>query len=364
MKISEIATALENFAPLNLQESYDNAGLIIGSPADEVNGAIIALDVTEEVIDEAIQQNCNLIIAHHPLIFKGIKKIGSKHPVERMVTRCIKNDLAVYAAHTNLDNVEFGVNKMICDKIGLTQTSILAPKSQLLRKLVAFCPEDHARKVREAMFAAGAGHIGNYDNCSFNSTGQGSFRALEGAKPFVGNLNSIHFEKEVRIETVFPVYRQAETLKALTLSHPYEEVAYDIYPIENEFNKVGAGMIGNLDQPVKTIDFLNNLKELFGVKCLRHTRIISEKVQSVAVCGGSGSFLTGAAIARQADIFITGDVKYHEFFDADGKILIADIGHFESEQFTTEVIKNILSEKFPTFAARISMVNTNPVFYL
>lgn len=364
MKISDIAGALESFAPLYLQESYDNAGLIIGSPSDDVTSAIIALDVTEEVIDEAVEQNCKLIIAHHPLIFKGIKKIGTKHPVERMITRCIKNGIAIYAVHTNLDNVHHGVNKMICDKIRLTATSILAPKAQLLRKLVTFCPDEHAQKVRESLFETGAGHIGNYDSCSFNTSGQGTFRALDGASPFVGNLNSLHFENEIRIEMIFPVYRQPEILNALFSSHPYEEVAYDIYTLENEYKQVGAGMIGKLPEPAKTIDFLTNLKEIFDAKCVRHTRILTDMVQTIAVCGGSGSFLTGQAFARQADVFITGDVKYHEFFDADGKILLADIGHFESEQFTTEVIKNVLLKKFPTFAARITQVKTNPVFYL
>ncbi|MBE0639260.1 MAG: Nif3-like dinuclear metal center hexameric protein [Bacteroidales bacterium] len=364
MKISEIAGAIERFAPLILQESYDNAGLLIGSPSDEVACALITLDVTEEVIDEAIQQNCKLIIAHHPLIFKGIKTIGTKNPVERMITRCIKNDIAVYAAHTNLDNVHQGVNKMICEKIGLKETSILDPKAHLLRKLVTFCPEEHANQVREALFKAGAGHIGKYDNCSFNTGGQGTFRALEGANPFVGIVNSLHAENEVRIETVFPIYQQSVILKALIESHPYEEVAFDLYPLENEFSKVGSGMFGILEQPEETASFLMRLKETFEVKCLRHTRLINDKVQTVAVCGGSGSFLMGHAIARHADVFITGDVKYHEFFDADGKILLADIGHFESEQFTTEVIKNILLEKFPTFAARISKIKTNPVFYL
>lgn len=355
--------ALEDFAPLCLQESYDNAGLIIGSSTSEINCALIALDVTDEVIDEAIVQNCNLIIAHHPLIFKGIKKIGTTNPVERMITRCIKSDIAVYAAHTNLDNVYQGVNKIICDKIGVKSPAILAPKTQLLRKLVTFCPNNHAQKVREAIFDAGAGQIGDYDSCSFNTNGQGSFRALEGTNPFVGSVNSLHFEDETRIETIFPVYRQSAVLKALFVSHPYEEVAYDIYALENEFQKVGAGMIGRLEKPVITTEFLNDLKRIFGVKCLRHTRLITEIIETVAVCGGSGSFLTGQAIARKADVFITGDVKYHEFFDADGKILLADIGHYESEQFTTEVIKNVLLEKFPTFAARISEVLTNPVTY-
>lgn len=364
MKIAWIIEALEAVAPPSLQESYDNAGLLIGSPDDEVNSALITLDVTEDVVSEAIGSSCGLIIAHHPLIFKGIKKIGNRNPVERMVTACIRNNIAVYAIHTNLDNVPDGVNKVICDKIGVKNQSILEPKMEQLRKLVTFCPTDHAEKIRQSIFDAGAGHIGNYDSCSFNIDGQGTFRGLEGANPFVGEAYRIHFENEVRIETIFPVFKERQILKALLSAHPYEEVAYDVYSLENEYNKVGAGMFGVLESPEPTHNFLERLKSIFDVKCLRHTRIISDTVQRIAVCGGSGSFLINRAIARNADVFITGDIKYHDFFDADGKILIADIGHFESEQFTTELIRDVLSEKFPTFAARISKINTNPVFYL
>lgn len=364
MKIVELTKTLESFAPLFLQESYDNSGLLIGDPETEVSRALICLDVTDEVIEEAITKKCGLIISHHPLIFKGLKRLTGNSPIERMVTRCIKHDIAVYAAHTNLDNVQQGVNKIICEKIGLEDVKVLDPKAGLLRKLVTFCPDDHAQKVLSAIFKAGAGHIGNYDSCSFNLSGKGSFRALEGANPFVGNVNTMHFENEQRIETIFPVYLQNKILKALFAAHPYEEVAYDVYPLENDFDKTGAGMIGKLKSAEPAADFLLRIKHAFDVKCLRHTRLTKDKLQTVAVCGGSGSFLTGKAIAAGADVFVTGDVKYHEFFDADGKILLADLGHYESEQFTCELIKSVLLKKFPNFAALISMVNTNPVSYL
>jgi dinuclear metal center YbgI/SA1388 family protein len=364
MKIIEITKALESFAPLFLQESYDNAGLIIGDPETEIDNALISLDVTDEVIEEAISMKCGLVISHHPLIFKGLKRLNANSPIERMVTKCIKHDIAVYAAHTNLDNVQQGVNKIICEKIGLENVRVLEPKAGLLRKLVTFCPDEHAQKVLSAIFEAGAGHIGNYDSCSFNVSGKGSFRALEDANPFVGNVNAMHFENEQRIETIFPVYLQNKILNALFAAHPYEEVAYDVYPLENDFNKTGAGMIGKLPSAEPAADFLLRMKHVFDVQCLRHTRLTKDNVQTVAVCGGSGSFLTGKAIAAGADVFVTGDVKYHEFFDADGKILLADLGHYESEQFTCELIKSILLEKFPNFAALISAVNTNPVSYL
>lgn len=364
MKLKEIVQALETYSPLHLQESYDNSGLIIGDPEAEIDSALIALDVTPEVIDEAMKHHCRLIISHHPMIFKGVKRITGKTPTEQMISRCIKNEIAVYAAHTNLDNMHTGVNRMICDKIGLQNLSILEPKTGMLRKLVTFCPDEHAAKVRQAIFEAGAGHIGDYDSCSFSLTGQGSFRALDGANPFVGNLNQLHVENEQRIETIFPVYRQAAILKALFNAHPYEEVACDIYPLENEFDKVGAGMMGELPEPEHAGDLLIRLRQVFKTGCIRHTRILERTVSKIAVCGGSGSFLLPAAIKAGADVFVTADVKYHEFFDAHGKILLADPGHYESEQFTCELIKNVLSEKIPNFAAHISKVITNPVAYL
>ena len=364
MTIKELTSKIEEFAPLALQEGYDNAGLIIGEPETTITGALITVDVTEEVIAEAIQKKCNLIIAHHPLIFSGIKKLNNKNPVERMVTSSIKNNIAIYAAHTNLDNVAQGVNAAIAKKLGLVNTSILAPKENLLKKLVTFCPVGHALQVRNAVFGAGAGHIGNYDSCSFNTSGEGTFRAMEGADPFVGEVKKLHFEKEVRIETIFPGYQKNKVIAALIQAHPYEGVAYDIYPVENQFGNVGAGMIGELKVEENTMGFLLRIKQIFKTGCVKHTKIINEKLSKVAVCGGSGSFLVQDAIAAGADIFITGDMKYHEFFDAGNKIVIADVGHYESEQFSKELLMNIINKKSPTFAARISETNTNPISYL
>ncbi len=363
MKIKDITQIIEQFAPLPLQESYDNAGLIIGDPSAKATGALITMDVTDAVIDEAIKNKFNLIVAHHPLIFKGLKKIIPNEMIGRMVTKCIKNDIAVYAAHTNLDNVIGGVNRIISDKLGLRNQKILDTKSDQLRKLVVFIPKDHAGKVRRAIFDAGAGHIGNYDNCSFNTPGDGTFRALEGADPFVGNKNELHFETELRTEFIYPFYREAEILAAMQRAHPYEEVAYDIYPLANTFNKVGAGMIGELDEPEDTKKFLQRIKRTFGAGCIRHTEIVKEEIKKVALCGGSGSFLIQKAIRAGADVYISGDIKYHEFFDADGKITIADIGHYESEQFTKELLMNLIKKNFSTFAVQISAVNTNPINY-
>lgn len=363
MKIKEIANLIEKFAPLPLQESYDNAGLLIGDPGNETTGALVTLDVTDEVVKEAVDLDFNLIIAHHPLIFKGLKKINSGNMIGRIVSQCIKNNIAVYAAHTNLDNVAGGVNRVISDKLGLKNVSILSGKSGQLRKLVVFVPEDHAQLVREAIFKAGAGHIGNYDSCSFNTSGNGTFRALEGSDPFVGNMNELHFEKELRIEFIYPHFREREILEAMVRAHPYEEVAYDIYPLENSFTGVGSGMIGELEQPEETMKFLQRVKRTFGAGCIRHTAIVKDRIQKVAVCGGSGSFLISNAIGAGADIFISGDIKYHDFFDADGSITIADIGHYESEQFTKELLMNLIKKNFSNFAVQISAVNTNPINY-
>lgn len=364
MQLSEIIKAIEAFAPPSYQESYDNAGLITGNPIQEITGALICLDSIEEVIDEAIRENCNLVIAHHPIIFSGLKKINGKNYVERTIIKAIKNDIAIYAAHTNLDNVQQGVNAKIAEKLGLKNCLVLEPKSGLLKKLVTFCPNDKAAEVRDALFKAGAGKIGNYDECSYNLEGLGTFRAGKGTNPFVGEQNIQHQEPETRIETIFPAQLQSGILKALFASHPYEEVAYDIYPLENEYKQVGSGLVGELEKPQDELTFLKGLKTSLKTDCVRYTALTGKKIKRVAVCGGSGSFLLKNAISAGADAFITADLKYHQFFDAEGKILLADVGHFESEQFTGEIFYDLLMEKFPTFAVRLSKTNTNPVNYL
>ncbi len=363
MKIKEIAQFIENIAPLTLQESYDNAGLIIGQLDDEISGILISLDITEEIIDEAIAKNLNFIIAHHPVIFSGIKKLNGKNYIERCVAKAIKNDVAIYAAHTNLDSIFGGVNSKICEKLELQNCRILAPTSGFLKKLATFVPTDHAEKVRQALFDAGAGNIGNYDSCSFNQNGIGSFRGNDQTNPFVGEKNQLHFENETRIETIFPKNIQSQIIRALLEVHPYEEVAYDIYPLENEYAQAGIGMIGELQEPMEEINFLEKLKKTFGCKVIKHTQLSGKPIMRVAVCGGSGSSYLKNAIGQKADIFISGDFKYHQFFDAEQKIVIADIGHFESEQFTKEVFYELLTKKFPKFAVHLSAINTNPVNY-
>lgn len=364
MLVKEITSTIEAFAPLSYQESYDNCGLQVGNPDDEVRGVLLTLDVTEAVVAEALQRDCNMIVAHHPLIFSGLKRITGRNYVERIVRLAIKHDISIYAAHTNLDNVYNGVNALIAEKLGLQQTRILTPKSGTLYKLYTYAPENAADKVREAMFAAGAGSLGKYRECSFNMSGTGTFRPEADANPVIGEAGGPREHvAEVKIEVLVELHAQSRVLGALFDAHPYEEVAYEIIPLQNSNQEVGAGMVGLLPEPVGERDFLAFLQKQMKVHCIRHTELRGHPVQKVALCGGSGSFLLKDAIASGAEMFITGDFKYHQFFDAGRKIVIADIGHYESEQFTPEIFARILKKKFPNFAILLSSISTNPVNY-
>ncbi|MBL7936616.1 MAG: Nif3-like dinuclear metal center hexameric protein [Bacteroidia bacterium] len=363
MILKTIITEIEKFAPLAYQESYDNCGLLTGNKEQEVTGAILCLDCTEAVVEEAIQKKCNLIIAHHPIIFGGLKKLNGNNYVERTVIKAIQNNIAIYACHTNLDNVKLGVNKKIANKLGLVNTQILAPKKSLLKKLVTFVPATHLTQVQESLFNAGAGNIGNYDSCSFILEGTGSFRGNENSNPFIGEKGKLSLEKESRLEVIFETINESQIISTLNQNHPYEEVAYDIYQLENFYQNIGSGMVGELDTPISEIEFLERLKSVFMLKLIKHTPLLNKSIKKVSLCGGSGSFLLKNAINSKSDIYISSDFKYHEFFDAENKILIADIGHYESEQFTPEIFYEIISNKFPTFASYLTETNTNPVNY-
>lgn len=363
MKIRDLISVIEAFAPPELQEDYDNAGLITGMASWDCTGALCTLDVTPEVVAEAQTKGCNLIIAHHPIVFRGLKRINGKNYIEQVVIQAIKNDIAIYAAHTNLDHVLLGVSGMIAKKLGLQNTSILQPKHKVLRRLITFAPTDKAEAVRDAIFAAGAGHIGKYSECSFNSEGTGTFKAEAGADPFVGEVGKRHHEKETKIEIVYPFFLEQQVVKALIDNHPYEEVAYDIFTMDNVHWGIGAGVVGELEQPADEKEFLKFVGKTFNARGIRHTRLLGKPIKKVAVCGGAGSFLIKNALQAGADIYITADVKYHEFFDADGRMVLADIGHYESEQFTTQLLHELLVEKFPNFAVLKSEIDTNPVKY-
>tara|TARA_R110002096_G_scaffold436050_1_gene666112 strand:+ start:51693 stop:52787 length:1095 start_codon:yes stop_codon:yes gene_type:complete len=364
MQIQDIISHLETLAPPSLQESYDNSGLIVGDKSTNVSQVLICLDITEELIQEAIDKSCNLIIAHHPIIFSGIKKLNGKNYVERCIIKAIKNDIAIYAIHTNLDNVLNGVNFEIGKRLGLKNMKILDPKAKTLKKLVSFVPTGHKDEVLNALFAEGAGVLGNYSEASFQSKGMGTFKANEEAKPFVGKKDHRHEEEEIRIEVLLKSSLESKVVNALLKAHPYEEVAYEIYAIENKDNTIGSGMIGELEEETDALEFLQNIKKVMAADCLRFTNIHKKKIKKIAWCGGSGSFLLSKAIAAGSDLFMSSDFKYHQFFDADNQIIIADIGHYENEQYTINLIANELKKKFSTFAFLLTDTNTNPINYL
>jgi dinuclear metal center YbgI/SA1388 family protein len=363
VKIKDITDSLEILAPTAYQENYDNTGLITGNKDWTVTGVLVTLDCIESIIDEAIEKNCNLIIAHHPIVFKGLKKINGSNYVERTIIKAIKNDIAILAIHTNLDNVINGVNKVIADKIGLLSTRILVPKNNVLEKMVAFVPIDSTSAVLEALHAVGAGQIGNYSNCSFTVIGKGTFKPNNTANPTIGIAGKQEEVEEDRIELIFPSYLRGLIIKTLKFSHPYEEVAYYLTGLENENQEIGSGMIGELARPISINEFLNLLKDKMELKMIRFTNKKVDQIQKVAVCGGAGSFLLSSAMAQGADAFVTSDFKYHEFFDGEEKTLIADIGHYESEKFTKELLHSYLTENFANIATYLSEVNTNPVHY-
>ena len=363
MKIRDVLTSLEAMAPPSLQEGYDNAGLITGDDNAECTGILISLDATTAVVDEAREKGCNLIVSHHPIVFSGLKKITGKNYVQRAVINAIKNDIALYAIHTNLDNVLNGVNGKIAELLGLNNISVLASKESQLKKLYTFVPLTDADKVRQAIFDAGGGHIGNYEECSFNGQGFGTFKGGVNSDPYVGKPGELHRENETKVEIIFPSWLEGRILKSLLAVHPYEEVAYDIIRLDNRISSIGSGVIGELDKPVDGKIFLKTVKEKFKLKVIKHTQLLNEPISRVAVCGGAGSFLIPNALAAGAHCFISSDIKYHEFFDADDKMVIADIGHYESEQFTINLLQEVLEQKFPTFAVLKTEVNTNPVRY-
>lgn len=363
IKLWELVKIIESYAPPEFQESYDNAGLLTGDDQMEIHAALLCVDINCETIDEAVKVGANLIISHHPLVFNPIKNLNEKDPVARTVVKAVRNNIAIYSAHTNLDNIINGVNDKLCHKLNLKNRKILSPLPGILKKLVVFVPLSHAESLRTALFNAGAGKIGSYDQCSFNAEGFGTFRGSENANPYVGEKGTTHHEKEIRIETVFPVSIQPAVVQAMLKVHPYEEVAYDIYPLENAYPFAGSGMIGELEHPADEKVFLQLIKETFHCETIRHSPLRKKPVKHVAVCGGSGSFLIEKAIKAGADIFITADLKYHDFFKGDDKIVLADIGHYESEQCTIELFYEILTKKIHNFAIHFSKIVSNPINY-
>ena len=364
MRLKEITQYLDSEIPLLFQEDYDNAGLQIGDPEKEITGALLTLDVTEAVLDEAIESKADLIISHHPLIFKGIKSLSGISFTERIIMRAVRQDIAIYSAHTNLDVMNYGVSRKMAEKLNLKNVSVLVPLKEKLLKLVTYIPESHLDTVRNAIFTAGAGNIGNYDSCGYVSQGTGSFRGGEGTKPFVGKKGKLHFETELRFETVLFSHLKNKVIKALIDNHPYEEAAYDIYQLENSNIDFGMGCTGELKETMTEKKFLKLVSDIFCSEGLRYSKPTGRELKKIAMCGGAGASFLHAAILSGADAFITADVKYHNYFDADKRILLVDAGHFETEKFSTEILYNLIIKKFPKFAVRFSKTNTNPINYL
>jgi len=362
MQLSEITKHLEQLAPLAYAEDFDNVGLLVGHTND-ITGILVCHDALEEVIEEAISKKCNLVVCFHPILFAGLKKITGKNYVERTIIKAIKNDIAIYAVHTALDNHQNGVNKIFCDVLSLTKTKVLIPKQNFIYKLVTYTKPENENQVKQALFEAGAGSIGNYDNCSFVSSGIGSFKGNENSNPVLGKKHVLQNEAEIKIEVTFEKHLQNNILSALFSNHMYEEVAYEIYKTENEHKNIGLGMIGELEQPMKPNDFLKFVKEKMECSGIRHSQFLTTEIKKVAVLGGSGSFAINNAIEAGADAFLTADLKYHQFYEAENKLLLADIGHFESERYTKNYIVDFLKEKITNFAIILSELNTNPVKY-
>lgn len=363
MIVQDVINHIEALSPLAYAEDFDNVGLLVGNKNSKLTGVLVTLDTLETVIDEAIKTNCNLIVSFHPIIFKGLKKLTGKTYVERVVIKALKNDIAIYAIHTALDNSILGVNNMICEKLDLLNRKILMPQPQTIKKLVTYVPKNEAETLRMALFEAGAGSIGNYSNCSFNTEGTGTYKGNEDSNPTKGKKGETHEEIETQISVTFPKHLESKILKVLFKTHSYEEVAYEITRIENTNQHIGMGMIGELKQEMPETDFLKFLKTNMKTECIRHSKLLNKKIKKVAVLGGSGSFAIAAAKAAQADIFITADLKYHDFFLAENQIVLADIGHYESEQFTKNLLVAYLTKKITNFAIVLSRTNTNPVKY-
>jgi dinuclear metal center YbgI/SA1388 family protein len=364
MIIKDIANYIEEIAPLKFAEDFDNVGLLVGNYNTKVSGVLVTLDTLENVVDEAIETNCNLIVSFHPIIFSGLKKINGNNYVERVILKAIKNDIAIYAMHTALDNSNVGVNAKICEVLGLINNKVLIPKKGMLKKLTTYVPKDDAEKLRKSLFKSGAGNIGNYDNCSFNTEGYGTYRGNENSNPVKGEKGSVHSENETFISVIFEKHLEGKILKSLFENHPYEEVPYDIVSLENSHQNVGMGMIGELKEEMDEKSFFNFLKKTMNTACIRHSKLLEKPIKKVAVLGGSGSFAIGNAIQANADVYITADIKYHEFYKAENKLVIADIGHYESEQFTKNLLVEFLTKKMPNFAVVLSKKNTNPIYYL
>ena len=364
MIVQDVINHLQDLAPLAYAEDFDNVGLLVGDKNQPVSGVLVTLDTLEAVVDEAIENSCNLIVSFHPIIFKGLKKLTGKTYVERVVIKAIRHNIAIFSIHTALDNALEGVNSIICDQLGLKNKKILIPQAGTIKKLQTYVPKPNAEELRQALFNAGAGSIGNYESCSFNVDGEGTYMGNEDSNPVIGKKGELHTENETAISVTFKKHLESKVLKKLFDAHPYEEVAYEISTLENTNQHIGMGMIGELENEMNTKECLQFIKTKMNTKCIRHSKFINKSIKRIAVLGGSGSFAINAAKIAGADLFVTADLKYHDFFSAENDIVLADIGHYESEQFTKTFLVDYLSKKITNFAIILSKTNTNPIKYL
>ncbi|OZV69164.1 Nif3-like dinuclear metal center hexameric protein [Winogradskyella aurantia] len=364
MIVQDVINHLHDLAPLAYAEDFDNVGLLVGNKNQDVSGILVTLDTLEDVIDEAIESKCNLIVSFHPIIFSGLKKLTGKTYVERVVLKAIENKIAIFAIHTALDNAYQGVNSIICDRLELKNKRILIPQTNTIKKLQTYVPKAHSQELREALFNAGAGNIGNYESCSFNVEGKGTFKGNQDSNPAFGNKGQLHTEQETAISVTFKKHIESKVLNALFETHPYEEVAYEISTLDNTNQHIGMGMIGELNSPLDPLVCLDYIKAKMNTECIRHSKVLKKPIKRIAVLGGSGSFAISAAKAAGAELFVTADLKYHDFFSAEHDIILADIGHYESEQFTKTFLVDYLSKKITNFAIILSKTNTNPIKYL
>ena len=364
MQIKDVTNYIEKLAPLAYAEDFDNVGLLIGNYTTEITGVLVTLDTLEKTVDEAIAKNCNLIVSFHPIIFSGLTKINGNNYVERVVLKAIQNNIAIYATHTALDNVNNGVSAKMCEVLGLENCQTLIPKKGIIKKLTTYVPIENAEKLRTKLFEAGAGNIGNYEQCSFNFQGTTSYRGNKNSNPTIGEKGEFISEEEIAISVTFINNLEGKILQTLFKNHPYEEVAYEIITLDNSYQNIGMGMIGEFQTAMNEHDFLSFVKKTFKTDCVRHSELLGKPIKKVAVLGGSGSFAIKNALRLNADAYISADFKYHEFFKAERKIVLADVGHYESEQFTKNLLIDYLRKKFSTFAITLSEESTNPIYYI
>ncbi len=362
IKCSELMKFMEEFAPVNLAEDYDNVGLLIGSRNQEIKKVLVCLDVTTKVVEEAVEKKVNLIVSHHPIIFKGLKRIVEEDPKGRLLYKLIRNGIGVYSAHTNMDFTHGGINDTLANLLGLSNIRNLKKhKEDRFFKIVVFVPEQNTDTVREAMCSAGAGWVGDYSDCTFMVKGTGTFKPLEGTNPYIGSKGNLEKVEEYRLETIVPQKKLKKVVNAMIEAHPYEEVAYDVYPMELSLKEYGFGKVGSLVETQKLDKFISTVKEKLNVKSVRVIGSVKKEIRNVAVF--CGSFDTDVINSMNGvDVLVTGDMKYHDALDAaEMGLCIIDAGHYSTERIMVPRLAWILSQRFASVDIETSILEENPI---